>query len=271
VAGLALPFDAVARSRKPWRPGLQLFTVRDLLRADMDGTLRSVAEIGYRSVETAGLPGATARAVRATLQRYGLDVPAMHADHERLRGDLDSVLEDAQTLGATFVVCPSIGAGDRATIADWKRVCRTLGSIGQAARRRGLKLAYHNHDFEFVPFENGMTPFDLIMAETDPRDVKLELDVYWVAKAGRDPLRCLKDGEGRVALVHLKDLATDGSTAELGAGTLDIEQIIRSALAAGAQHLFVEQDSSADPLASIGISFRFLERLPPEVRPQSRP
>ena len=271
VAGLALPLGALAQSRPSWRPGLQLYTVRDALSADREGTLRSVADIGYREVELAGLPGVTAHTMHASLKRYGLEAPSMHASYDRLRGDFDSLLEEARTLGAGFLVCPSVDAGERKTAEDWKRVCQTLNRIGRIVRGHGLVLAYHNHDFEFVPFADGATPFHLLTTETDPRDVKLELDVYWVAKAGQDPVQYLKDGQDRILLVHLKDLASDGSTAEVGGGVLDFDRIVRTALLAGVKHLFVEQDTSADPLASIGASLRFLERLPADVRPQSRP
>jgi sugar phosphate isomerase/epimerase len=271
LAGLAVPLDALAQSRTAWRAGLQLYTVRDALGSDLEGTLRHIADVGYREVELAGLPGVTAQAMRASLQRYGLDAPSMHTSYDRLRGDLPAVLAEARALGANHLVCPSVDAGQRTTAGDWKRVCRTLGMIGRAAHGRGLVLAYHNHDFEFVPFDDGTTPFRLLMTETDPREVKLELDVYWVAKAGQDPLQYLKNGRDRIQLVHLKDLARDGSTAEIGGGVLDFEQIIRTALLNGAKHLFVEQDSSPDPLASIVASVRFLERLPADVRPQPRP
>jgi sugar phosphate isomerase/epimerase len=240
---------------------LQLYTVRDALAVDWEATLRRVAEIGYREVEFAGLPGVSAQAMRASLQRYGLEAPSMHASYERLRGDFSSVVDEARTLGARYLVCPSVDAEERRTAGDWKRVCRTLNTIGQAARSHGFVLAYHNHDFEFMPFDDGTTPFGLMMAETDPRDVKLELDVYWVAKAGLDPVQYLQEGENRILLVHLKDLASDGSTAEVGRGVLDFERIIQTALLIGVKHFFVEQDDSADPLASIGSSFRFLERL----------
>jgi sugar phosphate isomerase/epimerase len=271
LAGLAVPLDALAQSRTAWRAGLQLYTVRDALGSDLEGTLRHIADVGYREVELAGLPGVTAHAMRASLQRYGLDAPSMHTSYDRLRGDLPAVLAEARALGANHLVCPSVDAGQRTTAGDWKRVCRTLGMIGRAAHGRGLVLAYHNHDFEFVPFDDGTTPFRLLMTETDPREVKLELDVYWVARAGQDPLQYLKNGRDRIQLVHLKDLARDGSTAEIGGGVLDFEQIIRTALLNGAKHLFVEQDSSPDPLASIVASVRFLERLPADVRPQPRP
>jgi sugar phosphate isomerase/epimerase len=250
---------------------LQLYTVREALRADMEGTLKIVAGTGYREVELAGLPGATAQAMRASLKRHGLAAPSMHASYDRLRGDLDSVLEEARILGANYVVCPSVDAAERQTAGDWKRVCQTLTGIGQVVRSRGLVLAYHNHDFEFVPFGDGTTPLHLLTTETDPRDVKLELDVYWVAKAGLDPVQWLKAVQDRIVLVHLKDLAPDGSTAEVGSGVLDMERIVRAALIAGARHLFVEQDDPTNPLASIGASFRFLERLPADVRPQLRP
>ena len=163
-----------------------------------------------------------------------------------------------------------VDADARRTSDDWKQVCRTLARTGRALRDRGLTLAYHNHDYEFLPFPGGATPFDLLVGETDPQDVKLELDVYWTAKAGRDPVRTLRDNEGRVALVHLKDMARDGTITELGAGVLDFARIIPAALAAGARHLFVEQDDPADPLRSVAISLRFLEALPLAARPRAR-
>jgi sugar phosphate isomerase/epimerase len=208
-------------------------------------------------------------AMQAALKRYGLVAPSMHASYERLSGDLGVVLDEARTLEANFVVCPWVDAGERATADDWKRACRKLSEIGQAARNRGLVLAYHNHDFEFSPFADGTTPFQLLMSETDPNDVKLELDVYWIAKAGLDPVQCLEQAQPRVRLVHLKDAAADGSMTELGAGVLEFERIVRTALFAGAQHLFVEHDAPADPLRSIATSLRYLKRLPPDLRPRS--
>lgn len=268
LAGLGLPGESSAQSHL-WRAGLQLYTVRDLLRADLDGTLRSVADVGYREVELPGSDSATIRVIQEKLKHHKLDVPSLHVGYEGLRAGLDAELEDALRLGAAFVVCPSIEAEERRTPHDWKAVCQTLGRAGRRVRGHGLTLAYHNHDFEFVRFADGTTPFDLLVEETDPSDLKLELDVYWAAKAGRDPVRCLKDNANRVSLVHLKDMAADGSITEVGAGVLPIEEIVRVALSAGVEHLFVEQDDPSDPLRSIRSSLRFLERLPPDVRPRS--
>lgn len=253
---------------RSWRPGLQLFTVRDALSADPDGTLRRVAETGYREVELAGLSGMTGAAFQERLKRHGLAAPSIHVGYDDLRRDLEGVVREARSFGASFVVCPSIGAEGRRTADDWKRVCRTLAQAGQAVRGHGLALAYHNHDYEFVPFADGATPFDLLLRETDPEDVTLELDVYWAARGGLDPVRCLRDNAARIALVHLKDLGRNGETVELGAGTIALEQIVRAALAIGTKHLFVEQDDSSDPMRSIASSLKFLEGLPSDVRPR---
>ena len=110
LAGLALPRELLAQARPSWRPGLQLYTVRDALGVDLEGTLRSVAAIGYREVELAGLPGVTAQTMSASLKRHGLDAPSMHASYDRLQRYFDAVLEEARILGANHLVCPSVDA-----------------------------------------------------------------------------------------------------------------------------------------------------------------
>jgi len=112
LAGLAVPRDLLAQPRPSWRPGLQLYTVRDALGVDVDGTLRIVADTGYREVELAGLPGVTARAMSANLKRHGLEAPSIHASYDRLRRDFDAVLQEARSLEATYVVCPSVRTED---------------------------------------------------------------------------------------------------------------------------------------------------------------
>lgn len=270
LLGLGFSRDALAQPRGPWFAGLQLYTVRDQLGADLDGTLRRVAEIGYLEVETAGFAGAAADIIRSRLRQHALSAPSMHAGYDDLQRNLDSVVKDAVALGSRFIVCPSIDADQRRTADDWKRVCQTLNRTGRAVRGHGMTLAYHNHDFEFAPFDDRTTPFQLMMRETDPEDVKLELDVYWLAKAGLNPVQSLTNARDRVVLVHLKDMAADGATVELGAGTLHLEPIVRAALLVGAKRLFVEQDDSPNPLQSIATSLKFLQRLPLDVRPRWR-
>lgn len=154
AAAIGLSRGALAQPRA-WRPGLQLYTVRDALAADPDGMLRRVAQLGYLEVEPGGMAGMTSTEFQARLKRHGLAVPSIHAGYDGLRDDLDGVVREARTFGASFVACPSVDAEERRTADDWKRVCRTLARAGRTLRSHGLALAYHNHDYEFAPYADG--------------------------------------------------------------------------------------------------------------------
>ena len=238
--------------------GLQLYTVRDLLSTDFEGTLRRVARLGYQEVEFAGVLGPDLKQTRNLLRQLGLSAPSLHIDYNRLRNDTAASFETATALGARFVVCPWLDRSERQAPDDWKRVCENLNSIGERAARSGLTLAYHNHDFEFVKLPDGVRPLDLLLAHTNDRLVTFELDVYWAKKGDVDPVAYLKTHKSRFRLVHLKDMARDGSTAEIGSGTIDFGEIMLAAMASGVRHFFVEQDDSSDPMQSIETSISYL-------------
>jgi sugar phosphate isomerase/epimerase len=241
--------------------GLQLYTIRGLLERDYPGTLARVAALGYREVEFAGLyPSPSTRETVALLKRHGLSAPSGHAEYETLARNPQPELQKANELGQRFVVCPSIDDHHRRTLDDWKRIAIDFNRIGEQARRAGLTFAYHNHDFEFQPIA-GQIPYDLLLAETDSSLVKLEMDFYWMAKAGRDPLAYFQKYPGRFPLVHLKDMARDGSITELGNGTVDFPRLLANAQLAGIRHGFVEHDDPADPLRSIETSLRHMNGL----------
>jgi sugar phosphate isomerase/epimerase len=164
-------------------------------------------------------------------------------------------------LEARYIVCPWLDPSERQTAADWQRICDRLNAIGERAGRASLTLAYHNHDFEFADLADGIRPYDLLLSRTDERFVKLELDVYWAAKGKVDPAPLLRAHPSRFRLVHLKDMARDGSFTEIGNGTIDFGDIIDAALQSGVQHFFVEQDVAPDPLRSIETSISNLRRL----------
>jgi sugar phosphate isomerase/epimerase len=241
--------------------GLQLYTVRDLLKVDFEGTLRKVAILGYREVEFAGILGPNVRRTSELLRSLGLTAPSLHFDYGSLRNNTKSSFDIAHLLGSRFVVCPWLDQSDRQTTEDWKRICDNLNSIGELAARSGLTLAYHNHDFEFASLAAGIQPYDVLLSRTDERFVKFELDVYWATKGSLDAARVLQGHPSRFRLVHLKDMAKDGSTTELGHGTIDFARILEAASQSGVRHVFVEQDVSADPLRSIETSIAFLRRL----------
>ena len=252
---------ASASDRELGKIGLQLYTVRDLLKVDFDGTLRKVAILGYREVEFAGILGPNVRRTSELLRSLGLTAPSLHFDYGSLRNNTKSSFDIAHLLGSRFVVCPWLDQSDRQTTEDWKRICDNLNSIGELAARSGLTLAYHNHDFEFASLAAGIQPYDVLLSRTDERFVKFELDVYWATKGSLDAARVLQGHPSRFRLVHLKDMAKDGSTTELGHGTIDFARILEAASQSGVRHVFVEQDVSADPLRSIETSIAFLRRL----------
>lgn len=238
--------------------GLQLYTVRDLLKSDFEGTLGKVARLGYREVEFAGILGPDFRRTSELLRSLGLAAPSLHLDYIDLRDKTGSSFDIAHSLGSRFVVCPWLDPPERQTIDDWKRICDDLNRIGELASRSGLTLAYHNHDFEFLHLAGGKQPYDFLLSRTDERVVKFELDVYWATRGGRNAADVLKAHPSRFHLVHLKDMAKDGSTTELGHGTIDLAGIFAAMSASSVQHAFVEQDVSADPLRSIETSIAFL-------------
>lgn len=240
--------------------GLQLYTVRDLLKSDFEATLRDIARLGYREVEFAGILGGDIRRTRDLLRRLDLAAPSTHVDYGSLQSNPERSFETAHMLEARFVVCPWLDPSERQTTDDWKRICENLNAIGERAARAGVMLAYHNHDFEFVDLADGIMPYDLLLSRTDERFVKLELDVYWATKGKVDPAPLLRAHPSRFRLVHLKDMAKDGSFTEIGNGTIDFANVIDASLRSGVQHFFVEQDVSPDPLRSIKTSIAYLRR-----------
>ena len=240
--------------------GLQLYTVREGLGRDFERTLAAVEEIGYREVEFAGLFGHRPEDVKSILGRNGLRAPSSHVEYQSVESDWSKALDGAETLGNAFVVCPWIEPNQRRKLADWKRIADALNRAGEQSRQRGIQFAYHNHDFEFKAQE-GQLPYDLILAETDPALVKMELDLYWITRAGQDPLRYLRRYPNRFALLHVKDMSSDGEIADVGSGVIDFPRIFEAAQEAGVLHQFAEHDHPKDPISSISESFRFLQQL----------
>jgi sugar phosphate isomerase/epimerase len=234
-----------------------MYTLREETKRDFVGTLRQVADLGYQGVELAGYGGMDAPALRAVLDELGLVAAGSHVRLDRLESALDEELAFASTLGCRDLVCPVVPEGQRESIEDYRRLAASLGKIGQRCRDAGARLSYHNHAFEFVrlpadePTAAATTAYalDLLLGWTDPELVKWEPDVYWIARAGEDPVAYIDAYAGRCPLVHLKDMADDAerSFAEVGSGTLELVRIAEAAELNGAEWLIVEQDRCAGP------------------------
>ena len=252
----------LAPKRKLKKVGLQLYTVRDLMKADLPGTLRKVAQIGYKEVEFAGYFGRTPAQIKALLKHNGLTSPSSHIGLDILEKDSVRAFADAKSIGHSWVTVPYIPEERRKTVDDWNKIIDLLNQLGPQAKAAGLRLAYHNHDFEIRPV-NGVRPLDMMLDKTDPSLVDFEMDLYWVVFGGGDPLDFFNRHPHRFAMVHVKDSAgpPDNKMVDVGKGTIDFPKIFAQSDKAGIKHNFVEHDQPADPIATIRNSFNYLHAM----------
>jgi len=243
--------------------GLQLYTVREQLAADFDGTLARVAALGFREVEFAGYHGRAPAQVKTALRRNGLVAPSAHVSTAELRGGLERVIEAANVIGHRYLVLGYVPAEERRSLDDYRRLAEALNRAGERTRRAGIQLCYHNHDFEFGEV-GGQIPYALLLAETDARLVKMQLDLYWIAKAGRRAPDYFAGHPGRFPSLHVKDMDSTARRhfTEVGRGVIDFKTIFAAAPRAGVRHYFVEQDETlGSPFDSVKVSLEYLKRL----------
>jgi len=240
---------------------LQLYTLRRLAADDLAGTLRAVAAAGYRSVELAGLPPTVPGELARLLEVSELRAVASHESVESLRADVRGAAARMAEVACPRVIVPWIPEGDRRTVDDLRRFAAELSSFARQLADEGIRLGYHNHAFEFVPLE-GTTIWDVLWTELAP-EVEIELDIYWAAVGGRDPIAEIQAAAGRVRLLHMKDRAAgpQAQDAPVGEGTLPFPDIIEAARAAGVEWYVVEQDEPRAPLEDVTRSLRYLESL----------
>src|SRR6266581_9478975 len=250
-----------AHSARLEKVGLQLYTVRDKMKEDFEATLARVAEIGYKEVEFAGYFDHTPADVRAILDRHGLSAPSTHimlAELDAWKASLDT----AKAVGHEYIVVPWIPQEKRMTLDGWKRVAADFNRAAQEAHDAGLQFGYHNHDFEFPKLE-GQVPYDVLLQNTDPKLVQLEIDLYWMTKGGQDPLDYFARWPGRIPLVHVKDSqgAPEHKMADVGQGKIDWKRIFAKREQAGIKHFFVEHDQPPQPFDDIATSYKYLKGL----------
>ncbi|HJT71783.1 MAG TPA: sugar phosphate isomerase/epimerase [Terriglobales bacterium] len=268
TALIASRFSWAASEHRIEKIGLELYTVRAALDKDFEGTLAKVAKDGYKEVELAQffahLPNfnPSPKRAREILDANGLASPASHIPYSALSPEnLPKVIEASKILGHQYVVNPSI---DRAVLKQpdgWKRAAETFNRAGEETKKAGIQLGYHNHVEEFKPLPDGKLPYDVLLAETDPKLVVMEMDLGWAHEAGADPLAYFAKYPGRFALVHVKDFTKDRVMTDVGKGEIDWKAIFAKSDQAGIKHYFVEFDDPKDPFASIQASYEYLEKL----------
>jgi sugar phosphate isomerase/epimerase len=290
LGGLMLP--AMAGAKNAYAPahavGLQLYTLFNVIDADVPGSLKKVADIGYKEIESAfskkgGFYGMKPKEFSKVLKDLGMSWKSHHvlgapfklppgakppvgADGKPITiPPMKNLLENHQEIvdlaaegGFPYLVCASTPIH---TSEEIKSSIAVLNKTAEACKKAGITFAYHNHDAEFHEVD-GKVPYDLILSETDPAHLKLELDLAWATKAGVDPVELFKKHPGRFPLWHVKDISKDFTTIEpVGEGSVDFKRIFAAAKSAGMKHFFVEHDQPADPFASITTSFNNLGKI----------
>lgn len=253
--------------------GIQLYSLREQLPKDVRGVITNVAKAGYKEVETFGYNketgywGLHSKEFSNLLKEHGLTTPSGHYGLDSFfrdgsRADLDTYIEVAHTTGQSYIIIPSLNEGLIKTKADFMQVAQKMNQMAEILKKEGLKLGYHNHNFEWKPAD-GTTFYETILKETDPSLVHMEMDIFWVVRAGQDPVALLKKHKGRFALVHVKDrdkTQTDLNT-EIGKGSIDYKTIIPQAKAEGVTHFIMEQENftNIDAYQSIAESARYMK------------
>lgn len=258
--------------------GVQLYTVRDAMQKDPVNTLAKVAKIGYNSVEGATYTGTQKfygmdpSAFSRLLKSNGLVMPSSHyrLGEEQPKGEIvkgtilhewDRAVDDAATVGMKYMVCAFLAPDERGTIDHYKHVADQLNKAGERCKKSGIQLCYHNHDFEFLK-QGDIYPYDILLS-TDKDLVKMEMDIYWITKAGQDPIKLFSEHPGRFPLWHLKDMdkTPQQGFSEVGNGIIDFKEIFRHKKEAGLKYFFVEQDKCpGSPFDSIAQSFAYIKK-----------
>jgi sugar phosphate isomerase/epimerase len=252
--------------------GLQLYTLREQLPKDVPGTLKKVAEIGYKEVEIYDLYGKTAKEFAQLLKDNGLTPPSGHYETKHLKENWQKSIDDAKELGLKYMVHAILDHRERTTFDEYKQLVDLFSKAAEQTHKAGIQFCYHNHNFEFRKFGD-TTAYDFLLKQLDPKLVQYEMDCFWVTHAGHDPVAYFQKYPGRFPLLHIKDLEDKpastlrlddrmGLFAEVGHGTIDYRRIFKAAPQGGMKHFFVEQDfCERPPLESIKMSYDYLHRL----------
>jgi len=247
--------------------GVQLFTLRDQLAEDFEGTLRHVAGLGYEGVEFFHYGDIPAARMKELLDELGLKAIGSHIQLSSLKDNLQAEIDYLKTIGSKYAICPWLPEELR-SVEAWQQHLVDLAAIGKACTEQGIELLYHNHDFEFSTLIDGQMVFEALFERIPATDLKVEMDIGWVQFSGIDPVAYIQKYAGRLPLLHLKDFLKESrdpeksiDTVELGEGSLPLEAIIKAASDADVDWIIVEQDSCTNPpLESVATSMNWLKQ-----------
>lgn len=240
--------------------GVQVYSVRDALKRDFEGTLKKLSELGYKHIEAYGLAtngtvlGMSASQYRQAVEKLGMSVISVHADYFTPE-QAAPIITAAKELGVKYLVIPYL---QKALRKDYDAVAENLNSVGALFKGTGIRLAYHNHDFEFEALANGRIPLEVLIEGTQPELVTFQADLYWVTKAGADPMALIKKYPGRFSLFHIKDANEALEQTTVGTGIVDFETILKAKSISGNEYFFVEDERTNDPFGNLKGAFNYL-------------
>jgi sugar phosphate isomerase/epimerase len=278
IATLLFLVPAAMHAGEPNPLGVQLWSLKEPLTANVSKGLDLVKSMGFNVVESAsvsGIPGSfgiSSKEFRAQADARGIRIVSGHFPYERLLGDVSSVIQEAQTLGMSYIVVPWIPHEGDFTVEEAHETAANFNKIGAAIKAAGLSFGFHTHGYEFKRQPDGTTDYDILLRETDPKLVFVEMDVFWVVSGGQDPVELLKKYPGRYRMFHVKDMrkgAVVGGTSGhapiednviVGQGQMDWPAIFAAGRKAGVIYSFVE-DETTDPIGNIPVSLKYLSQL----------
>ncbi len=239
----------------------QLYTVRNFLKTPeaVAESLKKVKQIGYNAVQVSGLGPIGDQALKDIADHEGLTICATHVPYQDLLDNLDAVIETHKLWGCRYVGLGSMPEQFRGSEQGFRDFAASASEIGRSLNQAGLKFIYHNHDFEFAKF-GGKTGMEILLEQSDPEAVDFELDVYWVQAGGADPVEWIRKVEGRMKVVHLKDMIATPERkqrfAEVGEGNMNFAAILEACREIGVEWAAVEQDDcyERNPFDSLAIS-----------------
>lgn len=260
VGSVLLPSIAHAQ-KKVKNPGIQLYTFRKEMLEDATGTLKQIASLGIKQIESAASPkghyyGLSPKEMKNICSDLGM---TLRSGHVALNNKWQQTMNEAAESGQEYLICSSLpGPGD--TTDNYKRIAERFNQAGEECRKLNLKFGYHNHDYEFKE-EKGQVLYDVLLNHTDPDLVHMELDLGWVVASGKDPLHYFTKFSGRFPLWHLKDMKGRHSI-EFGKGELDIAGMLKSAKQSGLKYFFIEQENyTNNPLESMKYNMEYLKQI----------
>jgi len=265
AASLILPAKLMASPTKKLI-GIQLYTLHNQMKEDAVGTMGQVAEIGFNAIETAGYAdrkfyGYAPEEFKTIVQDLGMIPQSSHAGITV--ENINEVIEDTVNAGMSYLVLPSLNKSKINTLDDYRKVADEFNMMGEKCKEAGLIFAYHNHAFEFEKLEDSV-PYDIVLENTDPELVTMQLDLYWIVYGGCDPVEYFNRYPGRFELFHVKDMSSEPSmeSTEIGEGSIDFKTIFAEKEKAGMKNFYLEQESfHMDTFTSITISYKYLKTL----------